>query len=118
MGSLTHGFADNIRRLTHFGDHAADFGAATDLEYEQMADAFLGGPPPSGAYECTRIQGDLVRYNPVTNELGVISITKVIHTYFKPKFCKDSTPEQIARKKCHKNPTHLEYVKKICHQTF
>ena len=118
MGSLTKGFVDNDRRMIHFGDQASDFGAENDLEYEQMADAFLGGPAPSGAFECTRVQGDLVRYNPATNELGVLSTTKIIHTYYKPKFCKDATPAQILRRKCHKQPTHLDYVKKLCHQTF
>lgn len=115
---VTKGFADDIRRLTHYGDHAVDFGAATILEYEEMADTFLGGAAPAGAFECFRSQGDLVRYDPATNELGILSTTKVIHTYYKPRFCRNATPVQIARKKCHKQSTHLDYVKKLCHQTF
>jgi hypothetical protein len=115
---LTRGFADRARRLTHYGDHAKDLGATTDVQYEYMADVFLGSPAPVGAFECHRPQGDLVRYDPATNELGVLSAAGIIHTYYKPKFCKDATPEEIARRKCHKRKTHLEYVRKLCDQTF
>lgn len=104
--------------MTHFADHAHDFGAATDIEYEEMADIFLGGPAPIGAFECTRKHGDLVRYDPATNVLGVLAVDKTIHTYFKPKFCWQATPEQVARLKCHNQKTHLDYVKKQCHRGF
>jgi hypothetical protein len=115
---LTKGFADSARRVTHYGDHAKDFGAATDIQYEQMADIFLGRKAPVGAFECYRIGGDLVRYNPATNELGVLSATGIIHTYFKPKFCKYATAEEIAKRKCHRRKTHLDYAKRLCNQTF
>ena len=35
---LTKGFADNRRRLDHYGDHASDFGATSEIHYEHMAD--------------------------------------------------------------------------------
>jgi hypothetical protein len=115
---LTKGFADRTRRLTHYGDHAKDFGAADDVQYEQMADIFLGRAVPAGAFECYRIGGDLVRYDPATNELGILAMTGTIHTYFKPKFCRHATPLELAQRKCHKQKTHLDYVKKLCTQTF
>lgn len=113
---MTKGFRNEIFRLSHYGDHASDFGAKSEIEYEQMADRFLGGPKLPGMFECKRKKGDIVRYNPATNELGVLSISRVIHTYYKPKFCSTATPEQIARRKCHRQKTHLDYAKKICLQ--
>lgn len=115
---LTKGFANNILRLSHYGDHANDFGATTDIQYEYMADVFLGRSTPIGAYECKRVGGDLVRYDPMTNELGILSMTGFIHTYFKPKFCSDATPLEVERRKCHQQKTHLDYVKKLCSQKF
>ena len=115
---LTKGFADYNRRLTHYGDHAKDFGAANDIQYERMADVFLGSPAPVGAFECYRPGGDLIRYDPTTNELGILAPTGIIHSYYKPKFCKHATAIEIARRKCHRRKTHLEYVKRLCTQTF
>jgi len=113
---LTKGFQDDARRLTHYADHANDFGATSEIDYEHMADEFLSGAKPPGAFECTRKKGDLVRYDPSTNELGVLSKDSYIRTYFKPKFCSHATPLEIAMRKCHKQKTHLDYVKKICLQ--
>lgn len=113
---LTRGFLSDAQRIAHYGKHSKHFGASNDIEYERLADQFLGGSAPAGAFECTRKKGDLVRYNPTTNELGVLSKGRVIHTYFKPKFCSDATPQEIARKECHREKTHLDYVKKLCHQ--
>jgi hypothetical protein len=113
---MTNGFLDETLRLSHYGDHASDFGATSDIEYEQMADRFLGGPKLPGVFECTRKKGDIVRYDPATNELGVLSSSLIIYTYFKPKFCSSATPEQVARRKCHNQKTHLDYAKLICLQ--
>ncbi|MBI3909532.1 MAG: hypothetical protein HY320_01195 [Armatimonadetes bacterium] len=81
---FTSGF-DPARLADHFAKHSGDFGAKTAAEYEAMADAFLGGPLPTDAIQATRVGGgDLVRYNPVTNEFGVLAKSGVIRSYFKP----------------------------------
>jgi len=111
---LTMGFADKDRRLTHYGDHGADFGTITVHEYERLADNFLGKPKPATARDCIRRDGDMVRYDRATNELGILSSAKVIRTYFRPTFCWAATPAQRARGKCHKQGSHDAYARKLC----
>jgi pyocin large subunit-like protein len=49
--------------------------------------------------EKTRTNGDIVRFNPVTNEFGVARADGVIRTYFKPDPA------------VHGFPTNLDYFK-------
>jgi filamentous hemagglutinin len=48
-----------------------------------QAEAFLTGPKVGGVLEKVRPNGDIVRYNPVTDGFGVASPT-AIRTYYKP----------------------------------
>ena len=56
----------------HFARHGEEFGAASAAEYERLADAFMMAPLREGALECTR-NGDLVRFDPRTDEFGVLT---------------------------------------------
>jgi len=47
-------FADAMERAIHFVKHGHKFGAATEEEYERMADAFLFGEMHADTSECTR----------------------------------------------------------------
>ena len=77
---FTHGFRDYNELRRHFISHGGALGCATSLGYEAMADAFLGGPIGADVAECPR-GGDLVRYNQVTQEFGVLTSGGVIRTY-------------------------------------
>jgi len=77
-------FADDAKLQDHFQDHGADFGARTATQYEQQASAFLKGSKSASVLEKIRPNGDVVRYDPATQEFGVISKDGVIRTYFKP----------------------------------
>lgn len=44
--------------------HGSEFSVATAVEYEMLADAFLGVVKEYGTLECTRESGELVRFNP------------------------------------------------------
>jgi pyocin large subunit-like protein len=88
----------------HFTKHAADFGATSEAAYEAMADTFLGSPLAPPTRECIRgISKDIVRYNPVTNEFGVLARNGMIRTYYKPN----------PRNKV-KYPTGLDYFRAEC----
>jgi RHS repeat-associated protein len=78
------GFASDALLQSHFEDHGSDFGATTAAEYAQQADTFLNGPLESGALEKIRPNGDIVRYNPASEEFGVATADGTIRTYFKP----------------------------------
>ena len=77
-------FADQEKLADHFARHGSDFGAKTALEYQAQADKFLTASKHSGILEKTRANGDIVRYNPTTDEFGVLSSGGSIRTYYKP----------------------------------
>jgi filamentous hemagglutinin len=81
---LTKGF-DPALLPDHFQRHGADFGAASPQEYEAMADQFLGSPLTPPTQECIRrSNSDILRFDPITNEFGVLSNNGMIRTYYKP----------------------------------
>ncbi|WP_168734251.1 two-partner secretion domain-containing protein [Pseudothauera nasutitermitis] len=77
-------FADQAKLDDHFARHGSDFGARNALEYQSQADRFLTVSKPVGVLEKVRPNGDVVRYNPATDEFGVISSSGNIRTYYKP----------------------------------
>lgn len=97
----------------HFYRHGADFGAATDAEYEMMAATFLTAARHADLMECTRkYSGDLVRYDRVTRAYGVLSISGVIRTYFKPVPCAPGIP--LSPPDCHEDGSNIQYFRKRC----
>lgn len=83
MQPFTRGFLTTDELVHHFFEHRAEFGVPDACTYLLMADRFLG-QSLGRALECTRRNGDLVRYNPSTEEFGVLGRDRVIRTYFKP----------------------------------
>jgi hypothetical protein len=82
-GSAGISFANSSALQDHFDRHGADFGAESADQYQSSASALLSGPLPAGVLQITRSNGDIVRFNPETNEFGVASPTS-IRTYFIP----------------------------------
>ena len=80
----TSGFANTSRLADHFTRHAPLLGVSTISVYEQEADNFMGNPnPPPEVVECIRPrEGDKIRYNPHTDEWGVLSAANVLRTYY------------------------------------
>ncbi|MFA7238004.1 MAG: RHS repeat-associated core domain-containing protein [Phycisphaeraceae bacterium] len=90
-------FADNAKLDDHFQRHGADFGAKTAAEYQGKADTFLTGSRGQGVLEKVRPNGDVIRYNPATEEFGVVSKNGAIRTYYRPD------------PKVHGKPSNLDY---------
>jgi hypothetical protein len=91
-------FADSVKLQQHYADHGTDFGAKSAAEYELQANRFLNDPKPPGVLEKTRPgSGDIVRYNPTTQEFGVVKPDGTIRTYYKPDPA------------IHGKPTNLDY---------
>ena len=98
----TSGFAPN-KLNGHFLLHGWEFGATSASNYQALADTFLGTPMNADTIECIRArENDKIRYNPVTNEFGVLRDSNIIRTYFKP------TPVW------HGLPTNLDYFLQEC----
>lgn len=81
---LTNGFATASDRADHFQKHGLEFRVRNEVEYEGRADRFLGGSRWRWTLECVRSNGDVVRYNLLTREFGVLGRGDVIRTYFRP----------------------------------
>ena len=68
-----------------FQKHGADFKVTTALEYEQMADKFLGGPKSRTARQRVRAKdGHILRFDINTDEFGILAPSGEIMTYYKP----------------------------------
>lgn len=81
---FTNGFSWSGSLAMHFRKKGPTVGATTEAEYLALADNFVGGPLPPGTLECMRSDGDQVRYNPNTDEFGVLdTLTGVIRTYWR-----------------------------------
>ena len=102
----------------HFSEHGNDFGASNATEYEELADAFLGGAKPGGVHECTRKCGHIIRYDMNTQAYGIVDRDGVILTYFKPVPCSEVPffQREAVRLsgRCHRYPNNLVYFGKEC----
>jgi pyocin large subunit-like protein len=95
---FTLGFADAAARAEHHQKHKTEFGWISEYEYAVLADKFLGLPlDPQTQLEGRRKNGDIVRFDMVTSEFGILLSDGHIKTYFK------------ADPKIHKKATNLEY---------
>src|ERR1022692_3202886 len=72
--------------MEHYNNHVEELGVKGmgPDEYQERADEFLGTQKPQGVLECFRSGGDMVRFNPATDEFGILSRSGFIRTYFKP----------------------------------
>lgn len=81
--AFTQGFASPAHLTDHFTKHGALLGATTEMEYLDLADQFFGkNSADPHLHDCTRSNGDKVRYNDATEEWGVIRSDGVIRTYY------------------------------------
>jgi hypothetical protein len=103
--------------VSHFDKHVTlyrEFTYATADEYETNADRFLGGPMDADTEECFRTKadgtvGDRIRYDRVTQELGILGNDNVIRTYYIPDPV--SPPPRG-----HTKGTNLQYYQDACNE--
>lgn len=81
---MPYTFKNRHKRAGHYGDHGTDFGATSESDYEQKADAFLRCALTVDHHERVRANGDTVRFNIVTDEFAILSNDGFIRTYYKP----------------------------------
>jgi hypothetical protein len=90
-------FGSDAKLLDHFNRHGGDFGHTTAAGYQAAADRFMMSNRGAGILEKVRPNGDVVRFNPATNEFGVSSKDGVLRTYYRPDPA------------VHGKPTNLDY---------
>ncbi len=100
---------DRAELAIHFAKHSGDFSSINALAYEQEAERFLLSPKRPSLLECSRIGGDVVRYDTATEEFAVLSNTGIIRSYYKPVPC-------VVRRVqfCHGEADNVQYFLKTC----
>lgn len=78
-------FANNFERALHFQKHGHEFGAATETDYERMADAFMFGILVSPVQECTRPNHvDRLRFSDPNRHFGVACVhPEIVRTFYR-----------------------------------
>lgn len=118
--SNTTGFRNLFELQQHYADHGVEVGADSEREYLAMADALWVDPKPSHIQECRhRRDGDLVRYDPRTERMGVVDNKSTLRTFFKPIPCSSITAENdraLMKQagKCHPFADNTEYFRVRC----
>ena len=80
-------FLDYHDLYDHWGRHGNDFGSISDMDYLRRCLSFLNADitAASDIQECERVlSGDIIRFNAITDEFAIMSISGRIKTYFKP----------------------------------
>ena len=77
-------FANSMELAIHFRKHGHKFGAATETDYERLAEQFLFGIMDSDTQDCIRPDGiDRVRFKNSNRYLGVAIIAPgFVRTFF------------------------------------
>jgi hypothetical protein len=85
-GNATVPFATVYERDIHFHKHGAGVGAATEADYEAMADLFMFGPMNVNTRDCTRPNGvDYLRMELIRTDFGVTCLTtSFVRTFYRP----------------------------------
>jgi len=77
-------FENATERAIHFAKHGKKFGIADELDYEQLADAFIFGPLLLPTRECIRPSLiDRLRFNGTNRHFGVACVApEFIRTFY------------------------------------
>lgn len=114
----TNGFSSPLLLRRHYAKHAHKFGIADIAEYERRADSFLGDAKLPHVLECKRKRGDILRFNPHTEEYGVIDNAGIIRTYFRPAPCASipATLRVVVKQagECHEHTDNISYFRSEC----
>jgi pyocin large subunit-like protein len=76
-------FANDSVRDLHYQKHINEFPFISAVEYEAEADAFMAGAAIPPARECTRANGDRVRFNRNTRYFVVQAASGNLKTFHK-----------------------------------
>jgi pyocin large subunit-like protein len=90
-------FSSEEKLTDHFKKHRREFNFESETEYLRSAQAFISTMGNENVLLKIRDDGEIVLYNPFTNEFAVLTWYGIIRTYFKPD------------PKIHKKPTNLDY---------
>ena len=108
-------FFDYALLMEHHYEHGSDFACTDEYDYLGKACLFLNADLNANPniQECTRLNGDVVRFNASTDEYAVAGYDGTIKTYYKP------VPAHLApigtpRGKKHKFLTNQFYFQDNC----
>ena len=86
----------------HFDDHGAEFGAATEAEYEERASLFWEASLTPNSHVCADHLGDLLKFDANTSEFIAVSPMVVIRSYYILRPGRTRTALQRFQDKCNR----------------
>jgi hypothetical protein len=83
-------FPNSLQRSIHFHKHGHEFGAADEIHYEHMADAFMFGIMNASTRECVRPnRRDRLRFDDSNRHFGAACVQPVVlKTFYLVSFLK------------------------------
>jgi len=75
-------FANEQSLDKHYADHGDEVGAISEFHYESIASDFMTGPTGRGVLERVNKNGDIIRWDPSTNEFGIVTSDGTIRSYY------------------------------------
>jgi|SRR5579871_179623 len=112
----TKGFRPN-ELLQHFADHGSEFGISVIGDYARLADDLWKEPRPPTVVQCTRMSGETVRFDTVSQAYGVVDNDNYIKTLFIPVPCSSLSQQERAKLRvggCHKYADNMTYFRMGC----
>ena len=100
--------------LKHFIKHRMDFQVTSDKQYELLAENFMTGPLHQDLKQCKRKSGDILRYDVVTEEFGILASKGLVRSYYKPVPCWTLPVGSTAD--CHQYRDNLTYFNFECNR--
>ena len=77
-------FANALVRGQHFDKHRSEFSFVDEFEYEAAADMFVQTYLKDPVRECTRSNGDIVRFDRRSRNLAVVAPSGFLKTFHRP----------------------------------
>ncbi|MEK7510081.1 MAG: peptidoglycan-binding protein [Patescibacteria group bacterium] len=81
---IHHKGFDPIRLSQHFKDHGARLGVQSEVEYEWLGKMFMNRSAGGTLLTKTRANGDIIRFDTVTEHFGIKAADGRIKTFYKP----------------------------------
>ncbi len=111
-------FSTALNRAMHFRKHGHEFGAADEVDYDRMADAFMFGAMNASTHECVRPNAiDRLRFDDSNRTFGAACLRPVVlKTFYTVSFLKVMRRGRNSRIFCSRvcENRHMRYRCPVC----
>ena len=88
--------------MDHFQRHRSEFGFSAAAEYEAAAASLFTLPLSPTVWECNRPNGDVLRYDTVNDQFGILAGDDFMRTMFRPRRSGGESRRDYFERQCSK----------------